>query len=485
MKINQTSLLIICVLLLKIIPSYSQTVNDFQIQKKVLNLKNVILLAQDSSIDGIKARDTFNTSYWQYRNYNSERLPSLMLSLTPIQYNRDVLKRYISETNRDEYRSQQSMYSYGNLKLSQNIDFTGGQFYVISELGFLRTFSSSTYNQFTSTPFKIGYTQSLIGYNAFKWDKKIEPLKYRRSEQDYKFSLRNIAITAATYFFDMLTAKEQLTLAKLNLQRADTLMTIGKIKYNHGAILKSDLLTLQLNQLKMNNEQAKAKNEYTQTLFNLVSYIGKDINSVYDISLPDSLPCKWIDIGNTIETCRENNPKYLEMEQNILEAKRNLDKAKKQRHLEANVDFSIGFNQYSDHFCNIYKNLMQQDIVSIGVSIPLVDWGVRRGNYNVAKSNLEMAIVEKRKEQMTLEQNVYAMINDYNTQVHVLDASKDAMNLSTNILNQIILQFRLGNTGIEKLKDAFTQEQQSHIQYLSILKTCWLDYLNISKEMNL
>ena len=182
MKINQTSLLIICVLLLKIIPSYSQTVNDFQIQKKVLNLKNVILLAQDSSIDGIKARDTFNTSYWQYRNYNSERLPSLMLSLTPIQYNRDVLKRYISETNRDEYRSQQSMYSYGNLKLSQNIDFTGGQFYVISELGFLRTFSSSTYNQFTSTPFKIGYTQSLIGYNAFKWDKKIEPLKYRRSE---------------------------------------------------------------------------------------------------------------------------------------------------------------------------------------------------------------------------------------------------------------------------------------------------------------
>ena len=33
---------------------------------------------------------------------------------------------------------------------------------------------------------------------------------------------------------------------------------------------------------------------------------------------------------------------------------------------------------------------MQQDLVAVSVSIPLLDWGVRKGKYNMARNNLNV-----------------------------------------------------------------------------------------------
>ena len=104
------------------------------VQAVELDLSQAIRLACDSTLDAFRFRDLFLAQYWEYRNYKARRLPNLTLNLTPMQYNRDIVKRYISETDMDVYRTQQSLYSYGNLSVTQNLDLTGGTFYVNSEL---------------------------------------------------------------------------------------------------------------------------------------------------------------------------------------------------------------------------------------------------------------------------------------------------------------------------------------------------------------
>jgi len=148
-----------------------------------LTLDQVIATAIDSSLNSMLAQNQFLASYWQYRSYKAERLPSLSFSSTPIQYYQTFVKRYDSQNNIDLYKQQKSIYSSAGLRAQQNVVWTGGVLSLETNLDFLRNFGMDTYTQFSSVPVRIGYSQSLFGFNSFKWSKKIEPLEYERAQK--------------------------------------------------------------------------------------------------------------------------------------------------------------------------------------------------------------------------------------------------------------------------------------------------------------
>ena len=57
---------------------------------------------------------------------------------------------------------------------------TGGTFYLESDLDRNQNFGSNDYTQFSSRPFRIGYQQNLFGFNAFKWERKLEPKRFEQ-----------------------------------------------------------------------------------------------------------------------------------------------------------------------------------------------------------------------------------------------------------------------------------------------------------------
>ena len=160
------------------------TLSAFSQQRITLDLQQTIAMANDSSLEAFRTKNMYLSGYWEYRTFKANRLPSLTLNMTPAQYNRDITKRYDSEQDLDIYRSQQSFYAYGNLAIRQNFDLTGGTFYLDTELGYMRSFGSNPYTQFTSVPVRLGYSQSLVGYNAFRWERRIEPLKYEKIKRN-------------------------------------------------------------------------------------------------------------------------------------------------------------------------------------------------------------------------------------------------------------------------------------------------------------
>lgn len=60
--------------------------------------------------------------------------------MTSGQYNRNIIRRYVSEEDRDVYRAQQALYSYGQPSIKQNVEFTGGTLFINSDLGYYQTF---------------------------------------------------------------------------------------------------------------------------------------------------------------------------------------------------------------------------------------------------------------------------------------------------------------------------------------------------------
>ena len=252
----------------------------------VLDLNRTISLANDSSLESFRTQNMYLSGYWEYRTFRANRLPSLTLDVTPAQYNRDITKRYDSGQDLDVYRTQQSYYAYGGLSVKQNFDLTGGTFYLESNLAYMRNFGSNSATQLTSVPIRIGYSQSLVGYNSFKWERRIEPLKYERVKKEFLYNVEKVSETATNYFFSLAMAQAEYNLAKENLASTDTLYRIGQQRHRIAAISQADLLTLKLDRVNAQNTLQNKASDLKRAMFSLASFLNLDKNTQIKLELP-------------------------------------------------------------------------------------------------------------------------------------------------------------------------------------------------------
>lgn len=205
--------------------------------------------------------------------------------------------------------------------------------------------------------------------------KKNRTLKYEKVKKEFVYNVEAVSVQATTYFFNLAMAQAEYNLAKENMVSSDTLYSIGVQRQKIAAISKADLLTLKLDVVNARNTLQNKASALKRAMFSLVSFLNLDKNTVIDIDLPVRPQELVIPVDKALQMAHENNPQLLGLKQNVLEAERNVDKTKKESRFNASVNASIGFNQVADNFGDVYHKPMQQDLVSVSVSIPLVDWG--------------------------------------------------------------------------------------------------------------
>ncbi len=450
-------------------------------QKLVLDLQHTIRIANDSALEAFRAQNMYLSGYWEYRSYKANRLPSLTLNLTPAQYYRDITRRYDSELDLDIYRSQQSFYAYGNLSISQNFDLTGGTFYVDTDLGYMRNFGTTKSTQFTSVPIRIGYSQNLVGYNAFRWERKIEPLKYEKVKKEYLYNTAAVSEKAATYFFQLAMAQAEYDLARENVISTDTLYRIGQERLKIAAISRADLLTLELDAVNARNTLQNASSSLKRAMFSLASFLNLPKDTEIHLQLPGRPKSFVIPLEEALIAARTNNPDFLKLRQNILEAEQEVDRTKKESRFNASINASIGFNQVADNLGDAYRNPQRQDLVSISVAIPIVDWGVRKGKYNMAKNNLNVTKISAQQEEMSIEEDIVMTVNDFNIQQSLVQSAEKALDLSILAYNETRQRFIIGKADINSLTLSLNRQQEAQRNYISALQDYWLNYYKIRK----
>lgn len=446
-----------------------------------LDLQRAIVLANDSSLEAFRTQNMYLSGYWEYRTYKANRLPSLTLNMTPAQYNRDITKRYDSEQNLDVYRNQQAFYAYGNLAIRQNFDLTGGTFFLDSELGYMRSFGGNSATQFTSVPVRLGYSQSLIGYNAFKWERRIEPLKYEKVKKEFVYNTEKVSEQVTTYFFNLAMAQAEYKLAKENVLSSDTLYGIGVQRHRIAAISQADLLTLKLDVVNAKNTLQNRASALKRAMFSLASFLNLDKNTNIELDLPSRPREMMIPIDEAVMLGRDNNPQLLDLKQQVLEAEQIVDKTKKESRFNASVNASIGFNQVANNFGDVYHKPMQQDLVSVSVSIPLVDWGVRKGKYNMARNNLNVVKTSSRQDEISIEEEVIMTVNDFTIQQDMIGSAEEALDLSILAYNETRQRFIIGKADINSLTLSLNRQQEAQRNYISSLQNYWLNYYKIRK----
>ena len=175
---------------------------------RTLNMQQVIALAQENSIASMSNRNTFVSRYWSYRSYKAEMLPSLNLSADLVQFDRSLVALQDYQTGAISYRTNYNLTNSARVYVSQNVPWTGGNVSLTTSLRRLDQYSPMRSTTYYAAPISLSYTQSIWGYNRFKWSRKTEPKNYELAKRQYIENMESVSQTAVTYFWTYVREKE-------------------------------------------------------------------------------------------------------------------------------------------------------------------------------------------------------------------------------------------------------------------------------------
>ena len=456
-------------------------VSTIQAQTRKLDLFQCFELASDSSLRAFQVKNSYLSSYWAYRSFKASRLPQMSLNVSPLQYNRSITQRYDYDQNIDVYRTHQSLSSSAGASVSQYVGLTGGTLTVDSDLGYLRNMGESDFSQFSTTPLRIGYSQSLLGFSSSKWAKKIEPLKFETAKKQLASEIEGISENVIQLFFALALSQKEYEMALENILTTDTLYSVGLERQKISAISQADILTLELDLLNAKNALKNMELALRQSQFRLVSFLNIEENTPIQLDLPSVLPLIIIDKESALDYARENNPDYLNNQRELLEADRELESIKKGNSISVGVSAGIGFNQAASSIHDAYRNLSQQDRLSLSLSLPVFDWGLSRGRLLMAKNSQSITIAAIEQKEDNLRQEIITAVDNFNLQQELILSAEKALQLSEDAYTNTKQRFVVGKSDVNSITIALNRYKDSQRNYINTLSRYWSSFYTIRK----
>lgn len=469
---------IVCVTLGFLAPAVAQKV------VRHLSLNQVIDLARGQSLEACVARNRYLGSFWEYRTFRADYLPKVSLSAILPDLNRSI-SRITRPDGKDQFVRQKMISNYGGVTISQNVGITGGTLSVISELEQVEWLDSDNkVNSYRAVPLSLNYTQPLFSFNAYKWDKKIEPLKYKKAQRNYVVALEELAQKSVDLYFDQLLAQLNLGMAQSNLANSDTIFKIAQGRYNIGTIAQNELLQTELSFLNAGSELNEARLEMEMTTSRLRSFLGFDENVELELEFIADVPYFMVDAHKARELALERNPQMTDLTLQEMQARREVSRTKAENRFRADLNASFGLSQSASELKDAYKNPQDQERVRLGINVPILDWGKGKGRVRMAQSNQEVAHASVKKATLDFLQEVYLQVMRFNMQDEQLKLAQKSELIARNRYNVTKSRYFIGKVNVLDLNVAQSEKDRARRAYVEALRRYWR-YLYAIRKLTL
>ena len=441
-----------------------------------LTLQQTIRHAQEQSPDAQSARHSFRSSYWNYRYYRANYLPNLTLTSTP--YLDRAINKVTLGDGSVKFVEQNLLSTNLTLSLTQNVPWTGGTFFVETSAQRIDLFSDNSHSYQTS-PVNIGYTQSLFGYNSLKWDRRIEPVRYREARKRYAETLELVAAAATQKFFALATAQSNYEIACTNYANADTLYLYARGRYDIGTISENEMLQLEINKLTEETNRMNARIEVDNAMQELRSYLGIQQDVDLKVRIEDFVPDLQIDLNEALLLAAQNSPDIENMQRRRLESESAVAQARANAGLKADIYLRFGLTQTADRWKNAWRNPMDQQYVSLSVSLPILDWGRGKGQVRVAKSNRDLVQTQVEQDKTDFDLNIRKLVKQFNLQaqrVHIAARTDTTAQRRADVARRLYL---LGQSTILDLNASITEKDSARRNYVTALYDYWSLYYTL------
>jgi len=442
-----------------------------------LNLQDVIEIAKTHSTAAVQAATIRENQYWQYKTFKSNYSPQLGLDGMLPQYSKTNIP-VIQPDGTVEFKPVTNDNSQVNLSLTQNIGITGGQLFLGSNVMRFSDFDRKQ-TRYNGNPLIIGLNQPLFAFNSLSWDKKIEPLRYEESLKKYKEDLEVVGRDASELFFNLLVAQINKDIAAKNLSNNETIYKIGESKAALGRLSKDELLRLKLGVLNARKAVAQANVDAETSDLQLKSFIGFSATNQIQLILPENLLTFEVDATVAVQQAKNNRQKAIEFKRALLEADKDVAKAKGENGLKVNLFGTFGLTNVANQLPGIYRNAKDQQEISLGFQIPILDWGRSASRIKTAQSNRKLVEANVKQAQINFEQEIYTTLRQL-TMIRAQMQTNAEADMTANERFEIAKKrYFLNDLSITDLNIALQEKDQARRDYVLSLKSFWNAYFSL------
>lgn len=146
---------------------------------------------------------------------------------------------------------------------------------------------------------------------------------------------------------------------------------------------------------------------------------------------------------------------------------------------EINLFAQLGYTGTDHDFSGSYQNLRSNQVVELGLSIPIVDWGRRKGQVKVAESNRKLVESQVRQENMNFNQNLFILVERYGNQLRQLDIARRADEIAQKRYATNVETFLIGKISTLDLNDSRVKKDEARREYINELYLFWNYYYQI------
>ena len=468
-------------ILLSVFLIWNTVVAFSQIDTLALTLSEVIALAQSDAPDVLIAKTRMTNRYWRYQSFLADYKPQLSLEATLPNLNRSIIP-VVQPNGSIAFRQQAVMTNALELRLQQRITSTGGTIFASTGLERLDVFAISGSNDETTylnNPISINFIQPLFAFNSLKWDKKIEPIRYQQASLEYAEEMEQVAFDAAQLFFLVFTQQLNVEAALRQKANADTLFEISTGRYGVGRIAETDLLQIELRARNANAVLARAQLNLQSSTEQLRNFLGLEQQVAFNLAPPTDIPTYLIDGALAMEYAKQNRSRILELNLQVLDAEREVAEANAESSPNINLFTSFGLSQQAMNFSDAYQDLIDREVVNLGIQLPIADWGKAKARREIARSNSELISMIANRDRIAFEREIQLKVQQFDLVRDQVDLAQQSYEVAQKRQDITQQRYLIGKISLTDLNIAIDEREAARQAYLIALRDFWLAHYEL------
>jgi outer membrane protein TolC len=451
----------------------------FTASTQQLSLDQAIRQAQDSTIIAFQSRQEYNYHTLHYDEFMALRKPQLNLRVAPNYY------RLISDLSRDYVylRNYDNLSAAASVTLSQKMLDWGGEAYIGSQATWSEYFSSksSEARQFMAAPILLGYRQTLLGYNPYRWEKAIEDQRLKAVRQQHAYDMNSIAEEVTRRFFRLVCCQGQVDMYQRNLQTADTLYAIAREKSAILMVTMAELRSLELQRVNAANALAMARTAEEEARTRLASFLRCDGDGLANLRLQYPQAPKVISLtaAEAISLALANSPAYQHQIAVLTESRHEEQKALKEKGVNVSLDVNVGMQQVDNVLGRAYRDQRLYAVGGVTLSVPLMDHGAAKSRHAAAQAWVEREESALDEAERQLREDVTTTLHNINIYRLLLERTAQAVSMADEVFELNAENYANGLCDINTYTLAQNRRDDAYNQYLSALEKYWTTYYHL------
>ncbi len=302
---------------------------------------------------------------------------------------------------------------------------------------------------------------------------------FDEANKAYSEDMEAVAYQAANLFFDVLFAQLNLSAAKRDKINADTLYAISKGRFDVGRIAETELLQIELNVMQANTDLAANQLNLQTSTEELRNFLGIQQVVAFKLVPPDDLPVINIDGQTALQYAKANRSDMIALNRRLEERKMDIAEAKANNRPSLNLSLSFGLSQTSKEVSDAYRDLLDQQRVTLGLQMPIADWGKARSRLKIAESNAELTSLEVSQERVNFEREVLVKVQQFDLVRNQVNLAFRSYEVPQKRLNLTRSRYRIGKIQVTDFNIAIQEEAAGRRNYIQALRNYWLAYYTL------